>query len=276
MIDCSLPSDDDPLKQIEACIKIMKCIGESPGVSVELDMSGISWVVPCSAILLSNVMDRLSKKGIFFSYRNPTENKVIKYLTSIGFPFGKQGIGSTYCPVHHFSTDIDKEMNQVLEIVDNNFPQTSTGAIKYILSELADNVSEHSKFTHATIMAQFFDRKGFIDIGIVDNGISIPRLFEINNIVFESDANAIELAISGTSTKGQDRGFGLPTTKNIVEKGLEGEFYILSRNGGIYIKKGSQSKLFKVESNSVFGTFVYIRFKKPQQKLNINQWTSTK
>jgi hypothetical protein len=155
--------------------------------------------------------------------------------------------------------------------ITEKFPQSLRGNyINFILSELADNIKEHSEYTHGSLMAQYFPKKDIIDIGVIDNGISIPVVFKRNGIIFDNDCIAILSALKGKSTKKEgNRGFGLPTTDKIITGALNGAFYIISNKGFIYSDSAIGRKAFILKDIDYKGTIIYLRFKAPKDKIDI-------
>ena len=142
-----------------------------------------------------------------------------------------------------------------------------------MLAELSDNIEQHSQFTQASVMAQYYSDKKYLDIGIFDNGITIPSLFEKKNISFLNDIDALNKAIEGISTKEEKgRGFGLRTSKKIVLEGLNGEMYLISRKGALILGPESKENSGKTLENPLKGTLVYFRFKAPKKSLNIYEY----
>jgi len=111
------------------------------------------------------------------------------------------------------------------------------------------------------------------EIGVLDNGSSIPGNFYSKGVMFNLDSDAINLALNGTSTKtGEGRGRGLPTSKSLVVEGLKGDFLVMSRKGFVFInKKRRDIKLLK---NGLDGTMIFLKFKQPQTNLNIYDFVS--
>ncbi|MBR9704859.1 sensor histidine kinase [Candidatus Pacearchaeota archaeon] len=278
MIKCNLSCGDDPIEQIKECLEIIEEMNKTykKGEEIFLDLSEIPWIIPCSALLLSSKIRELLNKNIKINYSEPINEKVKKYLRDIGFPLGTKVEGDTFSPIKHFGNevDIDTEVNNLLENMKNKVPNTFGDSIYYILGELADNISQHSKFSNATIMAQYYPQKGYIDIGVFDNGLTIPKVFEKNNIKFSKDSEAILLALSGTTTKKEDpsRGHGLSSSKELVQKALDGEMHIISRKGCLIISPDSKDISHNFTKNKLLGTLLYIRLKTPRKHLNIIQY----
>ena len=82
----------------------------------------------------------------------------------------------------------------------------------FLIRELIGNIYEYSGFSNASMMAQIYKQKRFVEITILDDGISIPGCFEKHGNVISSDSDAIISAINGkisTKTEDEPRGFGL-------------------------------------------------------------------
>lgn len=133
-------------------------------------------------------------------------------------------------------------------------------AFKYALSELSDNIYQHSTFEHAWIMIQRFNSEQFLEVCLLDDGISIPGNYEKNNTPFKNDVNAILQAVNGKSTKKEhERGYGLPSVINMIIKGLKGEFLLVSRTGGLALKN-EQKRGYNLSSLSpLSGTLISFR-----------------
>lgn len=139
---------------------------------------------------------------------------------------------------------------------------------------MCDNIQQHSQFTHGTLLAQYFPNMEYVDIGVLDNGITIPGSYERYQIEVVSDANAIEQAIQGVSTKlEKGRGHGLPSSFAIGTQELGGEVYILSRTGALVHRSGA-TNLYKLENGGLLGMVVYFRFRLPKRKPDITPYLS--
>jgi len=159
---------------------------------------------------------------------------------------------------------VEKEMEKIFEELKAKFPKNLYNIIFYLLGELADNIDQHSNFSCASIMADYDKNKKEINICIFDDGITIPGAFEAKSILTKDDIDAIKQALEGKSTKKEEgRGTGLRSSKNLVEKGLNGDFYIISRKGFVH------ENTSKIIDRKLNGTLIYIKFKDPQEDLNI-------
>jgi len=274
-----LSKSDDQKKQIEECIKVIDEMGLecSQNNKIILDLSSLKWMLCCSALLLSSKIVELKNRGCKISIIPPKDSNVSNYLTQLGFPLGGGMSKDTFMPIHHFfvkegesSTKlIEKESGEIFNVIKKNFPIGLINGVFYLVGEMVDNMDQHSKFTQGSVMVQFYNKKGYVDIAILDNGITIPGAYEKNDLEFKNDADALNKALSGISTKVGElsRGKGLGTSKKLVTEGLKGDFYILSRKGLYWAEGGKTgSKLLEKPLN---GTLICMRFKAPGKDLNI-------
>lgn len=142
-------------------------------------------------------------------------------------------------------------------------------ALRVIISEIANNIFDHSREDNeeiqSYILSKVYDEDNKLDICLVDDGLSIPGLFEKVNVDFESDAHAIEKAISVFSTVSEsqfERGNGFWTVIRLVAEGNGGEILIVSRFGCLHIC-GEHYKYYLLHNQHKFiGTLVSVRLNK--------------
>ncbi|MFH1310791.1 MAG: ATP-binding protein [Nanoarchaeota archaeon] len=202
----------------------------------------------------------------------PKIKGVHNYLARIGFPLGCEVEGESFLPINHFSNkdNVNEQISKISKHIRNKVDKNFGFSVNYLLAELSDNIEQHSQFTQASIMTQYYSDKKYIDVGIFDNGITIPSLFEKKGVQFLDDCDAIKKAIEGVSTKEeQGRGFGLRTSKNLVLEGLNGEMYILSRKGALVLNPKDKEKSQELMKKALKGTLIYMRFSAPKKGLNI-------
>lgn len=118
-------------------------------------------------------------------------------------------------------------------------------------------------------MAQRYPSKGFVDVCFLDDGITINGSFKKKGIRIRYDYKAIAEAVSGLSTKDQDRGYGLNSTMSIFTRGLRGEMLIISGSGGL-LCSGDAQQFYKLgKTDKLKGTLVSVRIPYPSPKVNI-------
>jgi hypothetical protein len=279
MVKVNLSGGDDPFSQIEGSLKVISEIDDSfdKREKIELDLSEVTWVLPCSIILISSKLKEIILKGAEVSYISPKNAKVKEWLSNIGFPLGKENDGSTFVSIKHFLNDpsnknqVNEQTNSLIDSMEDKIPNNFGDSVKYILGEISDNMDDHSNFTFGSLMAQYYPKKEHLDLAILDNGITIPFNFEKNNISFEKDSDAIKKAVYGevSTKKGEKmRGYGLRSCKDISLEGINGELHIVSRKGLLILKEGS-SNFYDFKGVSLDGTFLYFRLPTPKNKVSI-------
>lgn len=280
MIKVILPNEDDPVKQIKQSLKILSEIDEvfDNREKIGLDLSEVNWVLPCSIILIGSKLMEIVNKGAEVKYLPPKNEKVREWLSGIGFPLGGNKDGNTFVSLKHFPNNlsnknqVNEEANSLLHSIENKLPDNFGSSIKYILGELADNIDEHSNFTFASLLAQYYPQKEYFDMAVLDNGITIPFNFEKNKIIFKTDSDAIKKAIFGEVTTKKNekmRGYGLKSCKEISMDEIKGELYIISRKGMVILKTGEPQQFYDLEDVSFDGTLLYFRLPSPKKKVNI-------
>ena len=280
MINVELSEGDNPVEQIKQSLKIISRIDDAfdKREKIILDLSGVKWVLSCTVILISGKLREILEKGADVSCIPPKNLKVKEWLSDIGFPLGKIKDGSTFVSLKHFANNfsnpdqVNEEANSMLNKIKDKLPISFGDSVLYIFGELAANIDEHSNFTFASLMAQYYPQKGYLDIAVLDNGISIPFNFEKNNISFKKDSEAIKKALFGeiTTKKGEKmRGYGLKSCKDISIKEIEGELHLVSRKGIAILKSNGEENFYELENVSLNGTFLYFRLPTPKNRINI-------
>jgi len=245
-----------------------------------IDLSELQWVSPLNILPISSLLFDLKNNGYDFNINNPVNLNVKSYLKTIKFFEGAHShsyfnLNKNYIPIISLlnsPTTIqnrDKVLSSLLDILLEKIgcKRNLLNPLTYALSEMFDNIWEHSETKYGWFLAQYYKNKNYIDICFLDNGISIKGAYEKRKIRVVNDVDAIQLALSGRSTKGQERGFGLRTTKKLItESLLKGEFLILSGKGGYYSNKENE-RFFNLNCDWK-GTIVLLRVNKTKRNIN--------
>lgn len=154
--------------------------------------------------------------------------------------------------------DIDEEFHAIAEkVAQHKLPSGFTDFVLYVLSELMANIQEHAK-AHTVILRMKLDGRRF-SLHIQDDGIGFRVSYFLQKIYPKDDSAAIELALSGLSTKNsQERGYGLYSTRRLVEA-MQGLLIVQSGNALARINKNSI--IFKTLSQKKKGVDIQIRTK---------------
>lgn len=193
------------------------------------------------------------KKEHFHAYMESFSEK--RYIPIVKFPASK-------CK--------DDVKNEILGVIGNllkkqlNLKGNMYMAFNYFLSELIDNITEHSYSKYGYIFAQYYPKMGYIDICIADEGITILGSYiKSGNKDITTDVEAIQKASIGVSTKNlpdaENRGYGIVTSKAMLSEGLKGDFFLFS--GGAFFRKSALEEVFIDLPNSIKwdGTIILLR-----------------
>jgi hypothetical protein len=144
-------------------------------------------------------------------------------------------------------------------------------AYKYVISELVNNIYEHSEFQHASVMGQKYSQRGYVELCFFDDGITIPGSFLKHGKPFDRKGHneAILQAIKGASTKPErGRGYGLSTNVEMF-RDIGGEVFIASGYGAIYVDKGSVIPYTLDNSSRMEGTLISLRVEDRARVVNV-------
>lgn len=173
------------------------------------------------------------------------------------------------------NTDEERKNNEVAMGIAEKIPYDRYGgkqSIYHVCNELISNVYDHTPFekgyaNQGYTYAQEYPHERKLDICVMDDGLSIPGKFEMHDIDFVDDCDAIFKAVNHFSTEKDDspliysRGNGLWSTLRLVIGGNNGSALIVSRNGCLHISKKDTYKYYHLDNNSIFnGTLVSLRF----------------
>lgn len=140
--------------------------------------------------------------------------------------------------------------------------------ISYFLSELIDNIYEHSGSPNGFLFSQYLESDQSINLCIADNGVTIPGNYQRNGLyqkeIDGDPAEALRLANEGRSTKNrpetENRGYGISTSKRMLVEGLGGSFFMLS--GSAFHRYENHSLNYYADISSFFhwdGTLILLR-----------------
>jgi hypothetical protein len=153
----------------------------------------------------------------------------------------------TYLPLIRFGTKRDAVSSQIRNNLISQVGQmirriTGINAsfysgINYLLSELSDNIVDHSLHTHGWISFQYYPESHFIDICLGDSGDGVLASYQRypgpkDYTYIATDKMAIAEMIKGESTKKEEeRGFGFHTSREMLIDGMRGNFSFVSGQG---------------------------------------------
>jgi len=238
------------------------------GEKVNIDVSNLEWINPLTVLFLSSYID-------FTGSVYKAQGDVASYLKTIKFPGGISPSANNlnnknYIPIYTFKKDFSP-VNHFLNVIKNNIDSAkyAEDPLFYTVSELFDNVSQHSKSEKGFIVSQYYPQKEYLENCIIDTGIGLRQAYLENGIECLSDEKAIELALSGKSTKNSDeRGYGLRKTVEIICDGLKGEVLLISGSSLVFLKSGKREMVI-LDGFSWKGLIVAFRIPKTTKKIDL-------
>lgn len=149
-----------------------------------------------------------------------------------------------YIPICKFGVSDDQTIDSVTSALQriiqkqSALPTRFISALSYLISELTTNIHDHSQSNWGFMFSQYLEREGCINLCIADCGVSIYGSFQRSGKysmdLLQNEGDVLNMALTHYSTKNlpnqENRGFGLPTTKNMLAEGMRGAFFILSGN----------------------------------------------
>jgi anti-sigma regulatory factor (Ser/Thr protein kinase) len=248
------PNATDSLgHQLTQLSRIIQLANAGPG-DYTLDFKNIRFMHPTVILGASSIITSLNKRGKSCKLLNVSQ-EVQFYLNTVSFPTGilpdldtrwavnlERYRHKNYLPIISFSTNQDTDAtnfrNEVLSKVNELVAQklelqlSDVGYISYFISEFTDNIVEHSNASRGKIMLQYFPTKQYLEICILDDGITLQGAYEAcGRYDVSNNKEAIKLAIDGHSAKSAERGYGIPTSTNLIVKGIGGTLFIVSGDG---------------------------------------------
>jgi hypothetical protein len=220
----------------------------------QVDLCKVEFVTPLSILPLA----------VFASHNNikitcsEEDDNVLTYLDTIGFPYGftkipnetKRYLPMTRLPPIENNTILGKYEDLILgKAGSGKYASSFKFSLKYLTSELVNNVNEHANIDHYWLLAQYWEKPNkTCEIVIVDCGIGYKQSYEGTDYEVATDKDAIINALEGKSSKKERlRGVGIPSIAKMFINGYGGKLIIMSGKSVVYDKQG-QRKTLKMKS----------------------------
>jgi hypothetical protein len=287
-VELTQPKGSDFGAQLNEVFRFLSLLKANPTVkNVNIDLARIKFVYPLFILVIASLSEYLKKSGLNLSIRSTTNINCAEYLDKIFFPGGikpdklsnwenmlNSYKGKSYLPIINFSSDRNPVQSTIRErliskinsLIKENLSLDNIyeTAVSYLISEITDNIIEHSGQDRGWLMIQYYPSIVYLDICIIDTGKTILGSYKDHGVhEAENDSKALEMALNGISTKDLERGTGLRTSNAISSLGLQGDFSIFSGNALFY-----RNKIFSLPV-SWPGTFVAMRIKKGIKNFSI-------
>jgi len=242
---------------------------------VVFDLSHVHWVFPILILPIASYIH--DTDSAFFP---PLRTEVESYLGFVKFPGGVSSVrgmrrGENYIPITLLKeknpverTRLQDEFLEMIYKVLNPSVEVKN-AIYYPIEELVENIFQHSERNEGHVFAQYYPKKEFLDLCIVDRGIGLANSYKKGKGLDVSDEEAIEMALEGYSVKPEDsRGYGIRTSKRVICEGLDGEFVLISGGAALYSSK-YENVIYDLPNFYWGGVIVAYRIPKPKRPVDI-------
>jgi hypothetical protein len=246
------------------------------------DLSDLDWVYPTTLLPLGTFLATSRR-----SYTPPKDQGVADYISiMLRTDTGRTDPTRSYVPLVPLpprNGDEDRVLGLIYRLHDHGRLYGGESAFKYLIAEMVDNVYQHSRFSNAFVMAQRYDKKGFVEIAIIDDGITIGGSLRSSGMRIDDDAQAIVRILNeGISAKGTDtRGYGIRSNARMFTEGLKGVVLIVSGCGAVELAfsepdLGVRQNNYHLTqgSSSLNGTLVSVRIPFPSEKVDVYEYTT--
>ena len=274
------PKNDSLVAQLASLYRALK--GINPNEQINFDLCNLTWACPLLVLPLSAYINSTNSEVKI------DECEIYDYLESINFPEGidsisefKQTVRSrkSYIPISVLRREKDEDREKLgsmfSDIIYKALDKTPTGtrnAIYQPISELVTNIFEHSKQNAGYIFGQLYPPKNYLDICVVDRGRGLQKTYTEEKKLEFTDAESIVEVMRGNSVKpGNERGYGVRTSRNLVCDGLGGDFVIVSGSAALISKK-NYNRIVALNGFYWQGVIIAYRIPKPDKPIDISPY----
>ena len=216
---------------------------------LDFDFTRLKFIKPVGVTVLSNLIGRLHKNGVnvIFTYTNPNpKNKYCPMAFLDDSMFFKHYLNESLSSTASLRPTTRPLENVTCEKSYNYLEDTmawlagklriskeSLGDIKTCLSEVFNNIKDHSYENTGSVFIQQYPSMDTVMVAISDFGVGIPKSIQQQRPSL-NDADALKLAVQqGFTTKStpRNRGAGLDILLHNVVENNKGNVYIHSNHG---------------------------------------------
>ena len=290
MVQPNFTQTQDTQLRVRELVNALTEANEYPGI---IDVSKLRYTTPLTLLPLCAYIYNLLE-GSAPKVKSDSKSKS-RILSKIGFPYGvdltEKPELNEYIPISHSEifTEKNKEPLRTVEDLSQLFKNLLIShlelrdehsknyepTITYYLSEICDNVHQHSQARSLWVFGRFWKSRGELELCILDDGIGIKRSYDCSGFGTSNHVDAIRNAIEGVSTKGKDRGYGIGTTIKLItqEPNLAGQVCLISGNG-CYLGQYGKTPQLGVIPFQWNGVIFCLRLKRPLKKPDIYPYIS--
>jgi hypothetical protein len=219
-----------------------------------VNLTDVDFVTPLSILPLAVYANHNNLKVICTQNEN---SDPCRYLETIGFQEGVTNLpsGKRYLPITKLRpVERDNVLGEYEDLIlsqanmDNDLSFKTN--LKYLTSELVNNVNEHAQIDHYWLFAQYYEysKNKTCEIVLADCGIGYKNSYEGTEFEVGTDKEAIINAMEGKSSKSAKakinaRGKGIPSIANLFVNGYNGKLVIMSGKSLIYYKPNERKEI---------------------------------
>ncbi|QOR75401.1 MAG: hypothetical protein IMW88_08550 [Thermoflavifilum sp.] len=273
------PCDSDDVKQLlKEFGRLLVLLNQAKDQKlITITLKHIQFITPFLALFLSASINMIKNAGCEVHLEKPHNPDLISYLDTIYFETGVSFqtkeecvsfLGShsakSFLPILHFSASEDSLQTEIRDSMISasinllqsklNLNTQQINLYRYLIQEMVDNILQHACVDNGWLFAQYYPKKQYLDLCILDTGITILGSFQKHGFThIGNHLDAIQSAVEGTSTKPDiGRGYGLSSSlKAMLE--AKSDFILVSGDGLLH-----NQTLYKLPS-SWQGTIVFFR-----------------
>ena len=275
---------DDPLHHYERACETYRALQDADNATeIRLDLTDAQWMIPIYLSPVAVAIQQLKNTGVDVTVQ--CSDKIQGYIDQIGFPNGYIHPSESYknaLPLCRLNTDADADAieivgSKIYDLLRTHLPNQPSGVLtglQYTITEIIDNVDQHSQCRHGTLLVQQYPEKDTVDICVADDGISIPGAYDAFGIEYADTVDALRKALRGVSTKpdaGHERGYGLRTTTKMACEGLHGSILLSSNDATLY-KDGTDEPRVVLPDQQWPGTIFAARLNLPDGEFEWSQY----
>lgn len=265
------PPEDESLRS--QLISLYLAFKDTDGRTL-FDLGRINWLFPLLILPIAAYIQDTDS-----DFTCPSNPDVSSYLETVRFPSGVESISEvqkekSYVPIIALRKSRFQEREHLrdcfAEMVYRVLKSTAgaKNAVYYPITELVENIFEHSCEEKGYVFAQHYPRKGFVDLCIVDRGRGIAASYKKEMGLDFSDKEALIESLKGLSVKPEkERGYGIRTSKRVICEGLGGEFVLISGKAALCASR--REILYNLSPFCWKGVIVAYRIPRPDKPVDI-------
>ena len=270
------PADETIVAQLGSLYETFKDV--KFGEKLEFDVCLLKWACP---LLILPISAYIKETG---SGLKINECKIKPYLDKMSFPNGVNSISAfqrhkTFIPISVLNKEEEGGREGLVSLFEEKIYKVlgdvsgARGAVWYPMSELITNIFEHSKKEFGFVFGQFYPKKEYLDICIVDCGRGFANTYKQEKELNLSDEQAIIEAMKGNSAKkDKERGYGIWTSKRVVCEALKGGGFILISGSCALVSTERGDRLVPLPNFYWQGAIISYRIPRPTGSIDISKY----